>query len=154
MSILDASVVLKWFVDEENSDKAIQLREEYYAGEREIVIPDLLLFEVANALRYNPDFEPDEIKDSVKTLFDMGIEIIIPTYSLLEKAIDLAKSLDVTCYDAAYLALAGDLGFEFITADRKFYNKVRDEVKKVTPIKLLADLKEGTEEEEKTEEET
>lgn len=150
MSVLDASVVLKWFVDEGSSDKAIQLREEYCAGEREIVVPDLLVLEVANALRYNPDFEIDEIKDSVKTLFDIGIDIITPTCSLLEKAIDLAKSLDATCYDTSYLALAEDLGFEFITADEKLYKKVRSEVKSMPSIKLLADLKKETEKRGKT----
>ena len=45
MSVLDASVVLKWFVDEEDSSQALNLRKEFYAGKREIVVPDLLLFE-------------------------------------------------------------------------------------------------------------
>ncbi|MCK4580760.1 MAG: type II toxin-antitoxin system VapC family toxin, partial [Dehalococcoidia bacterium] len=110
MIVLDASVVLKWFVDEEDSDQALRLREEFYTGEREIVIPDLLLFEVANALRYNPSFTAEEIKEAVKTLFDIEIEIITPTSSLLSKTIELAKDFDVTCYDAAYLALAEELG--------------------------------------------
>jgi len=34
MSVLDASVVLKWFVDEEDSDQALRLREEFYIGEK------------------------------------------------------------------------------------------------------------------------
>lgn len=143
MSILDASVVLKWFVDEEDSDQALRLREEFYRGEREIVVPDLLLFEVANALRYNPSFTSEEVKEAVKTLFDIGVDIITPTYSLLAKAIELAKSLDVTCYDAAYLALAEELGFEFITADERFCRKVSKEMKPKTPVRLLADLKES-----------
>lgn len=140
MSVLDASVVLKWFVDEEDSDQALRLREEFYRRKREIIVPDLPLFEVANALRYNPSFTGEEIEEAVKTLFDMGIEIITPTYPLLAKAVELAKSLDVTCYDAAYLALAEELGFEFITADEKFYRKVSKEMDKDL-IKLLADLK-------------
>jgi len=45
MSVLDASVVLKRFVDEEDSSRALNLRKEFYAGKREIVVPDLLLFE-------------------------------------------------------------------------------------------------------------
>ena len=138
MSILDASVVLKWFVDEEDSDQALRLREEFFRGEREIVVPDLLLFEVANALRYNPGFTAEEIKEAVKTLFDLGIDIITPTYSLLAEAIELAKSLDVTCYDAAYVALAGELGFELITADGKLYRKVSEKMKPRSWVRLLS----------------
>jgi predicted nucleic acid-binding protein len=82
MSILDASVILKWFVNEEDSSHALNLREEFYAGKREIVVPDLLLFEIANALRYNPSFSTKEIRESLDTLFGIGIEIITPTLSL------------------------------------------------------------------------
>ncbi len=62
MSVLDASVVLKWFVNEADSGLALKLREEFYTGEREIVAPDLLLFEIANALRYSPSFSTKEIQ--------------------------------------------------------------------------------------------
>ena len=98
MNVLDASVILKWFLEEEGTSQALRLREEFYRGEREIVVPDLLLMEVANALRYNPSFTAKEIKEAIQTLFDIGIVIITPTYSLLAKAIDLAKTLDVTFY--------------------------------------------------------
>jgi predicted nucleic acid-binding protein len=68
VSVLDASVVLKWFVNEADSGQALRLRKEFYAGEREIVVPDLLLFEIANALRYNPTFSVDEIKEALDIL--------------------------------------------------------------------------------------
>jgi len=89
--VLDASVILKWFVDEEDSVQALRIRDEFYNGNREIIVPDLLLFEVSNALRYNPSFTVEEIKEAMRTIFDVGIEIITPTYSLLASAIELAK---------------------------------------------------------------
>ncbi|MEM4283850.1 MAG: type II toxin-antitoxin system VapC family toxin [Candidatus Caldarchaeum sp.] len=140
MSVLDASVILKWFVEEEDSVQALRLREEFYAGEREIVVPDLLLFEVANALRYNPNFTAEAVQESIDTLFAMEIEIITPTASLLAKTITLAKDLDVTCYDAVYLALAEELGFEFITADEKLYRKASEKNRVRVLLKLLADV--------------
>lgn len=140
MSVLDASVVLKWFVDEPDSGRALKLREEFYAGEREIVVPDLMLFEIANALRYNPSFSTKEIQEVLDTLFSMAIEIITPTFSLLSKAVDLAEEFDLTCYDATYLALAEELGFEFITADDRFYRKIGERIKLKISIRLLADF--------------
>ena len=141
MSVLDASVILKWFLNEDGSDRAVQLREEFFRGRREIVVPDLLLMEVANALRYNPTFDVKEIREAIETLFDIGIVIVTPTCSLLARAIELAKSLDVTCYDAIYLALAEELDFEFITADKKFWERVREEPG--LSVRLLADIDDG-----------
>lgn len=140
MSVLDASVVLKWFVNEADSGQALKLRDEFYAGKREIVVPDLLLFEIANALRYNPSFSTNEIREVLDTLFGIGIEIIAPTLSLLGKTVELAEEFGLTCYDATYLALAEELGFEFITADERFYSKIDKSSKLKTSIRLLADF--------------
>lgn len=117
MSILDASVVLKWFIPEKDFEKADIIRTEYLRGIRSIIVPDLLLYEISNSLRYHPEFTSQEIKEVLKTLLDIEIEIITPTLALMEKAIDISKEQNITCYDATYLALAEDLQEEFITAD-------------------------------------
>ncbi len=140
MSVLDASVVLKWFVNEPDSALAIGLREEFYTGKREIVVPDLLLYEITNALRYNSTFTSKEIQEALETLFGMGIEIIAPTLSLLGKAVQLAEQFDVSCYDATYLALSEELGFEFVTADERLYRRIEKSPKLKTSIRLLTDL--------------
>ena len=143
MSVLDASVILKWFVHEVDSVRALKLREEFYTGTREIVVPDLLLYEIGNALLYNPTFATDEIQEVLSTLFGMEIEIITPTLPLLGKAIELARSLNITCYDATYLALAEELEFEFVTADEKFYRKVEKNTNLKVPVRLLSDFSIG-----------
>ncbi|MEA2055113.1 MAG: type II toxin-antitoxin system VapC family toxin [Candidatus Thermoplasmatota archaeon] len=50
MYVLDASVVAKWFVVEEGDDIALSLRKQFEEKEIDIVVPDLLLYEIANAL--------------------------------------------------------------------------------------------------------
>jgi len=138
MSILDASVVLKWFIEETDTVNANKIRMEFFSGKRNIIVPDLLLYEVSNALRYHPQFTTEEIIESIGTLFDMEIEIITPTRSLLEKAIEIAHSQEVTCYDAVYLALALELDEEFITADEKFLKKLSEPY--TSYARLLSDI--------------
>jgi predicted nucleic acid-binding protein len=70
----------------------------------------------------------------------MGIEIITPTLSLLGKTVELAEEFDLTCYDATYLALAEELSFEFITADERFYRRIKKSTKLKASIRLLADF--------------
>jgi len=79
MYVLDASVVIKWFSEEEYTDKAVKLREDFFRGELELAVPDLLLYEVSNALRYNPDFDENDVVEAVDSLFDIEISIIVPT---------------------------------------------------------------------------
>jgi len=47
--ILDTSVVVKWFSEEEYTDKALVIREKIRIGEERVVVPDLLLYELASS---------------------------------------------------------------------------------------------------------
>lgn len=67
--ILDASVAVKWFSrEEEESDPALKLRDEHLAGRMTLIFPDLLIYEVSNALRHNPGFDAGDVKGAVKDL--------------------------------------------------------------------------------------
>ncbi|MEW6572163.1 MAG: type II toxin-antitoxin system VapC family toxin [Bacillota bacterium] len=72
-------------------------------------------------------------------LFSIGITIVTPTLPLLAKAVEFARNFQVSSYDAVYLALADELEFEFITADEKFFNKVRERAGLRATVKLLAE---------------
>lgn len=126
MYVLDASVVIKWFSEEEYTDKAVKLRDDFFKGENELVVPDLLLYEVSNALRYNPNFDETDVVEAVGSLFDMGISIIVPTLEVIKSSIDIAFSHNITIYDAFYVALAKEIDFALITADSKLYQKTKD----------------------------
>lgn len=52
LKVLDASVILKWFLKEEDSEKAIDLKTEIIQGNLLVILPDLILYEISNALRY------------------------------------------------------------------------------------------------------
>lgn len=61
MNVLDASVIIKWFIVEEDSDKATYLRKEYMKNLTQIAVPDLMLYELTNALRFNKNITSDKI---------------------------------------------------------------------------------------------
>jgi predicted nucleic acid-binding protein len=124
--VLDASVVIKWFSEEEYTDRALKLRDDFFKGDIELVVPDLILYEVSNALRYNPDFDEIDVADAVGTLFDIGISIIVPNREVINSALNLAYEHKITVYDAYYVALAKEINFILVTADRKLYLKIKD----------------------------
>lgn len=123
--VLDASVILKWFMKEDDSDKAMSLKETHCIGKFNIVVPDILLYEVGNALRYEPEFSPEEIKLCLKELYELNLNIIAPLPHILNLIPDIAFHYDITFYDASYICLAQILNIQFVTADEKLYNKVK-----------------------------
>ena len=53
--VVDASIAVKWFNLEEYSDIADSMKEAHIKGDIKLIAPSLMIFEVANTLRYNPD---------------------------------------------------------------------------------------------------
>ena len=60
--VVDASIIVKWFVEEEGSDKSLKLRDRYIEGEIKLIAPELMIFEALNALYYKRLFSEEELK--------------------------------------------------------------------------------------------
>jgi predicted nucleic acid-binding protein len=123
--VLDASVVVKWFSEEEGTDRAVSLRDEHIQGKRTIVAPDLLVYEVENALRFRPGLGPDEATKAIECLFDIQLDLITPSKELLKKSAQHAFKYGITIYDSCYLALADFLGAYIITADTQTFKRAK-----------------------------
>ena len=124
--VIDASVAIKWFNVEEHSDIADELKSKHIKGETHLVAPFLLLFEIANALRYNPDFGSEDVKDAVKDLIDLQVALSFPQVEWMEEAVEIAYLHGTTIYDACYIALAKYLRTFTYTADVKLLEKVKE----------------------------
>ena len=136
MIVLDASVVVKWFSEEEYTDKALEIRERIRMGGERVVVPDLLLYELANALKYNPSFDANDVSDALTSIFDMDVDIVTPIPEIINSAVTLAFEHNITVYDAFYLALAKEIEFTFITADGRLYKRVKD----LNFVKFIGDI--------------
>lgn len=123
--IVDASVVVKWFVEEEYSREARLMRDAYANRLIDIAAPSLLPYEVLNALKYSGAFGEEELKEVAKTLEDFQLTLYNLEGKLAEKSVELAMRKGITIYDASYVALAQILNTELYTADEKLIRKVR-----------------------------
>lgn len=105
--ILDTSVVVKWFSKEEaDSANAFLLRQQILEGLCHIIIPDLLIYELANALRYNPNFSPKEVQESLDSIFNMGLDVRKIDHSVADRAVEIAFNHNITIYDSYFLAVS------------------------------------------------
>ena len=125
--ILDASVAIKWFseYDEDDLDKALQLRFQILNKECEIIVPDLIFYELSNALRYNTRLTESDVKAAVQSLIDMEFDVKVVESRTAEHAIEIAYAYNVSVYDSYYLALAHLENKPLVTADYKFAERIK-----------------------------
>lgn len=128
--VSDANVVVKWFIEEEHSDKALKLRDMHVNGEILIAAPELLPFEILNTLKYSNLFKKEELKNAALSISSYGIELHPLRGKLAEKTVEIAVEKDITIYDASYIALAITLNTKLYTADRKLIEKLGQKYKK------------------------
>ena len=134
--VIDASVAIKWVVEEPGTAEALALRR------HQLLSPDLLIPECANTLWKKvrrQEIGSNEAALAARLLQRADVELV-PMRGLLEPATRLAIQLDHPAYDCVYLALAQASGCSFVTADSRFCAKVRDQV----PAGQVLDLPEAS----------
>jgi predicted nucleic acid-binding protein len=124
--VVDASVVAKWFIPEEDSDKAIRLRNRHIEGSLTLMAPDLIVYEVANALAYHPDVADEDLREDVEALFMIDLDLVFPSTELMASIAEGARRHAISVYDSSYLALAEFTATNLVTADRRLYEKVEE----------------------------
>ncbi len=115
--MIDSSVAVKWFSHEEETDKALLVRNRHVSGARRLWVSDLLYHEVANALRYKPGYDEKRLNQAVESLFGLHLNVQPVDMMLLGKAATIAFKGNVTIYDAVPVALAQLRETFCITAD-------------------------------------
>jgi len=125
--VLDASVIVKWFLhhQEADRDKALALRDLHVAGRSKIHIPRLALLEVLNAIRFNSKADEEDGATALETLHDLQLEINSGDINVLRKTNAIAWAYKITIYDALYVALAEQIGYPLITADEVMVKKMK-----------------------------
>ena len=122
--VVDASLVIKWFIPEIHSVAARR----WLDASHDYLAPDLLFSEAGNAVWKKVrrrELEETEGRQLVTDLAQIAVETVA-TRSLVDDAVGLALTAGVTVYDAMYLALAVRLDTAVITGDDRFANKLAE----------------------------
>ncbi len=133
--VLDSSVVVKWFSAESKTDEALRLRDSYVQGSMELTVSEVLIAEVANALRYKPDYDSEKLREALVSLLGLHLNIMHLSETVVTRTIEIAFEGKVTFYDALPVAMAERRKTVCITADEATqYKKLQT---KRYPVELL-----------------
>jgi predicted nucleic acid-binding protein len=125
--VVDASVAVKWFIREREADReeAFALRRRHVEGRTRMIVPELFLLEVPNAIKASKRASEDELSKVITTLHDLDLQIERHSWDVLRKANAIAWAYNLTWYDGVYVALAEVLGYPLVTADEALMRKMR-----------------------------
>jgi len=121
--VLDASVAVKWLVNEPGSEKAQALLELCRLGKYDPIAPELLLVEVGSVLskRVRQGSMRASQAEFQFARFNRIRPVLKPLLDLAGQAFKLALVHQHSIYDCLYVALALEAQCELVTADEKLF---------------------------------
>jgi predicted nucleic acid-binding protein len=121
--VVDASVAIKWFVEEPNHELAAAVFDDKSC---ELIAPDFIALEVTNVAwkkARRGELARSEVENISRIIF-RGNPTLYSTEALMPRAIGLSKDLDHPVYDCVYAALAELLDICLLTADIRLHKRL------------------------------
>lgn len=137
-AVVDASVALKWQLDDEEDVSAARALRDDYIVRNTVALsaPALFRYEITNgiwAAALRARLSPGVAGEALRNLLDCDVETHEPDP---ERVLELSLQFDVAAYDAAYLAVAESLGADLWTADRPLHKATK---KKLTWVRWIGE---------------
>ncbi len=135
---MDASVVLKWQLeDEEAVAEALALRDDFLLhGRINLAAPSLLVYELTNGMltaTRQGRLTRDQAEEGLANLLAVGVRLMAADPS---RIFSLSLLWKISAYDGTYLATAEKLDSEVWTGDRAFFTACR---KKGSRVRWIGD---------------
>ena len=118
--VVDASVGLKWFIEEVHQSRARGL----LGGADLLIAPQHFRIELISAVRKKVrtgDVPPNFVPELLAGITNAPVREL-PTRPLLAPAMDIALRFNRSIYDSLYVALALQEGCQLVTADRRLHD--------------------------------
>jgi predicted nucleic acid-binding protein len=119
--VMDASVLIKFYVPEILSDRAERLLAKVEEKDIDLLAPDLIYPEAGNILwkkQRLKELTRSEVEEITDAVLSLPLKIEASKF-LLPLAVDIAIAYGITVYHALYLSLAKVYETTLMTADRK-----------------------------------
>ena len=132
--VLDASVGLKWVLNEVDTTIAQRVRDGFRNGAQELISPDCYVLEVAHGLTKaeRRGFVPDAAALWNELMLDCPQ--LFPSLPLMIRAMAIARQAGISVYDCLYVALAEREGCDLLTADARVINSLQSTFPFITPL--------------------
>ncbi len=126
--VIDASVPIVALIRSQPEwEQAARILEDFSRGKVHLQAPDLIVYEVMNALdvawRRVRALDRRAAREAADAFLKMRIELY-PATSVALDTLNVSKEFEISAYDAAYIALARRLKTQVITLDRRLIAKV------------------------------
>ena len=125
--VVDASVSLKWVLDDEDSvASSIALRDDAHRSQVQMLAPSLWIYEVTNALvvaHLRGRIDDRQSHLALRLQREVGVRLVDPEP---QDCLETATELGISGYDAAYVALATTVEANLWTGDRRLFHRTRD----------------------------
>ena len=126
MIVIDASVANKLVLPfEENHNKVKEIFREHVQAIEEIVVPDFLLYEVANTLTTKSSITFNRATRSLSVIYQANLSIHYCLELEVKEAARLAKKYKTSVYDMLYAVVAKTRKTILITADEQFVKQTK-----------------------------
>lgn len=139
--VVDTSIAIKWALNEEDSNIALALLNEWTDKDMEVIAPSLLAYEATNALYRNIRKGDILFSDAEQGLNEVILKLVEiepeVDFDIHTRAMELAHQFGLpAAYDAHYLALAEYEDCELWTADTRLWNSIKG---KLTWVRWMGD---------------
>jgi predicted nucleic acid-binding protein len=121
--VVDTSIALQWVLSEPEA-----VRTEVYLGNPEVIAPDVLLVEVANVLAKKVRAGDLAVAESLEApaIVRGGVARLIPTVSVVSRALEISVKISHPVYDCVFLACAEQVKGQLATRDAPFIKRVTE----------------------------
>ena len=124
LKIIDTSIAIRWFIEEEGREKALEVLAHILEKPLGFAVPELFFYELIHVFQKQIPRPNQTQKELFQTIFQFGWSRFPLASDMVPKIMEY-QALGLSGYDSSYVALAYHLKGKWLTFDHKAHTKIR-----------------------------